>query len=108
MSEEPTERLSDGRPFEERVLAELAALNNRMAVFERLLVSFDGRLTSFDGRMNSLEEKVDSRLRETRPIWEAVLSRLELMDSKFDVLASDMLEMRGEINRLKRLVPPAA
>ncbi|HVF27208.1 MAG TPA: hypothetical protein VM943_03135, partial [Pyrinomonadaceae bacterium] len=75
MSEEPTERLNDRSSFEARVLSELATLGNRLA---------------------TLEEKVDARLRETRPIWQAVLSRLEVMDPKLDVLGRDLLETRAE------------
>ena len=58
--------------------------------------------------MAALEERVDARLQEARPIWEAVLSRLELIDSKLHVLNQDMLEMRGEVNLLKKRQPPAA
>ncbi|HEX8472851.1 MAG TPA: hypothetical protein VF666_02365 [Pyrinomonadaceae bacterium] len=89
MSEEPTERLGDDASFESRVLAELSSMNNR-------LTSLDVRLTSLDTRLTSLEDKVDARLRETRPIWEAVLSRLDVMDSKLDVLGRDLLETRAE------------
>ncbi len=87
MSEEPTERLNNENTFEARVLAEFAALNNRLT---------------------ALEEKVDARLRETRPIWEGVLSQLKLIDSKFDVMTHEWLELRGEMNLLKQRVPPAA
>jgi uncharacterized protein YaaR (DUF327 family) len=87
MSEEPTDRLEGNTPFETRVLRELANLNKRLA---------------------SLEEKVDSRLRETRPIWEAMLSRVETIDSKLDVLAKDLLETRADTELLKKRLPPAA
>jgi hypothetical protein len=56
MSEETTQDMPDGRSFEERVFARFDAL---------------------DARLASLEEGVDARLHETRPIWEAVLSRLD-------------------------------
>jgi archaellum component FlaC len=55
MSDNPTKEIPDSRSFEERVFA---------------------RFDNLDGRLTALEEKVDSRLRETRPIWEAVLTRL--------------------------------
>ena len=57
MSEDLTQNLPS-RPFEERVLAELAAINMHLG--------------SLDRRMTSLEEKVDARLHDTRPMWEAV------------------------------------
>lgn len=35
-------------------------------------------------RLSSLETKVDERLKETRPIWEAVNSRLDSIDARLD------------------------
>ena len=100
MSEEQTERFEGGTPFEIRVLRELANLNHRLT---------------------TLEEKVETRLYDTRPIWEAVLARLDSMetrlgsmdtrlakmDAKFDVVGSQLLDMRGDIEMLKKH-PPAA
>jgi hypothetical protein len=101
MSEERRQSLNGGDSFEARVLAEFAQLNNRMT-------SFESRMVSFDEHLISLEEKVDARLRETRPIWETVLSRLDLIDAKVGVLGNDLIHMRGEVDLLKKRVPPAA
>jgi len=98
MSEEQTERLNNENTFEARVLAEFAAINNRLTT----------ELGALNERLTTLEEKVDARLRETRPIWEAVQSQLKQIDSKFDVFAHEWLEMRGDIELLKKRVPPAA
>jgi hypothetical protein len=68
MSEDPTQNLPPFS-FEERVLTELAAIRQELSQQSVRLVSLDERLTS-------LEEKVDARLRETRPIWEGVQQRL--------------------------------
>lgn len=115
MSEEPSQSLDGGDSFEARVLAEFANLNGRMTSFDSRMTSFETLMESFKGRLASLEEKVDARLHDTRPIWESVLSRLENvdsklehMDSKFDVIASELLDLRGEVNLLKKRVPPAA
>jgi tetrahydromethanopterin S-methyltransferase subunit G len=114
MSEEDTEKLEGHTPFEIRVLRELANLNRR----------FDGVETCFaglEGRLTGLEEKVDTRLQETRPIWEAVLlrldkietrldsmdTRLESVEDKFDVVAAELLDMRTDIGRLKKRLPAA-
>jgi hypothetical protein len=51
MSDNPTREIPDSRSFEERVFARFDAL---------------------DTRLTTLEEKADSRLRETRSIWEAM------------------------------------
>ena len=101
MSEETTKNLGGEESFETRVLAELGAINSR-------LTSLEGKFETFNGRLNSLEEKVDARLHDTRPIWESVLSQLKMIDTKFDVHAHDMLELRAKMRDLEQRVPPAA
>ncbi|HEV3469335.1 MAG TPA: hypothetical protein VG148_08445 [Pyrinomonadaceae bacterium] len=137
MSEETTKNFNGEESFETRVLAELAALRNsmenrfatlenRFAALENRFAtlenrhandfrSVDARLTSIEGRVASVElkvdaldEKVDARLRDTRPIWESVLSQLKMIDTKFDVHAHDMLELRAKMRELEKRVPPAA
>ena len=76
MSDNPTQQTPDSRSFEERVLAH----------FENLY-----------GRLTALEEKVDSRLRETRPIWEAVLARLEAGENRLN-------DIEEEVKKLGRTV----
>jgi chromosome segregation ATPase len=61
MSDNPTRETPDSRSFEERVFA---------------------RFDTLDVRITALEEKVDSRLRDTRPIWEGVLARLTSIESE--------------------------
>ncbi|HEV3469334.1 MAG TPA: hypothetical protein VG148_08440 [Pyrinomonadaceae bacterium] len=96
MSEETTKNLEGEEPFETRVLSELARLSRQMAT----------GFAALGGRVTALEEKVDSRLRETRPIWEAVLARLDIIESKVEGLALNLLDVRGEVERLKRRLPP--
>ncbi|HEX5705942.1 MAG TPA: hypothetical protein VFX96_01505, partial [Pyrinomonadaceae bacterium] len=95
MSEEQTQSLNGGDSFEARVLAEFAQLNNRMASFETRMTSLETRMTSLEGRLTALEEKVEARLHDTRPIWEAVMSRLKIIDKKLDIFAKDMMELRA-------------
>jgi hypothetical protein len=92
MSEEQTDRLEGSTPFEIRVLRELVNLNHRLI---------------------ALEEKVEARLYDTRPIWESVLAgiqimstRLEKMDAKFDVVAAQLLDLRTDVELLKRSHQP--
>ncbi len=107
MSGELTERLEGSTPFETHVLRALEALSDRLT---------------------ALEDKVDARLRDTRPIWEAVLSRLDSMetrlhgmdarlermetrleriDEKFEVVAAEWLDIRAEIKTVKKRLPAA-
>ena len=82
--------MPDGRSFEDRVFARFDAL---------------------DARLNKLEERVDARLHETRPIWEAVLSRLDNIESEMKainrrvrVLHDDILRAREDQEDLRERV----
>ena len=107
MSEENTERFEGGTPFQIRVLRELANLNRRFDGMEARLTNLENRFASFEGWLTSLEEKVDARLRETRPIWENVLTRLETIDAKLDVFWRDLLETRADVEKIKKRLPAA-
>jgi chromosome segregation ATPase len=111
VKENPTKELPEATPFEQRVLAEFAALRSEVAeiriqqvamarniaVLDQRLTSLDQRVTSMDQRLTSLEEKVDSRLKETRPIWEAVQAQIKKLDGKFDLFILDLYEIRSDL-----------
>src|ERR671921_370616 len=79
MGDNPTRETPDSRSFEERVFARFDAL---------------------DGRLTTLEEKVDSRLRETRPIWEAVLTRLTSVEERLGSLERESRMSRRAMKEL--------
>ena len=83
MSDNPTRETPDSRSFEERVFA---------------------RFDSLDGRLTALEEKVDSRLRETRPIWEAMQADLETIKGDVAVVKDDVATVKGEVKGINRRV----
>jgi uncharacterized coiled-coil DUF342 family protein len=81
-----------------RILAEISGLRSEV--------------TELRGEVRALDEKVDSRLKETRPIWESALAQLkELRDEmdkgfrdigyKMDVLAKDVLQVRADQRDLR-------
>jgi len=82
MSEDLTQDLP--RSFEERVLSELSAMRQELA--------------AVNSRLSTLEEKVDTRLRETRPIWEGVLSRLTAIEAEMPRLGG----IESELARMNR------
>ena len=91
MSEDLTRNLPSS--FEERVLSELAAINARLI---------------------SLEEKVDLRLRETRPIWEGVQNQLKGIEKQLDdlnrqfgTLIKDSFNLRVRVEKLEDNQPTA-
>jgi predicted nuclease with TOPRIM domain len=119
VSDNPTRETPDSRSFEERVFARFDALDARMGRFETRLDTLEtkvdglgarlsslenkvdalgGRLTALEGKVDSLEEKVDSRLRETRPIWEGVLARLTAIESELPRLRV----IESELSRMNR------
>jgi chromosome segregation ATPase len=126
MGEETTKNFDGEESFQARVLAELAALSSGMAVTEERfgalqnqlatgfgqlqtrLTSVEGRVASLELKVEALDEKVDARLRDTRPIWESVLSRLHVIDKKFDIHAHDMLELQAKVKLLEERVFPDA
>ena len=98
MSEEHPQDLSENRSFEERVFARFDSMDTR----------FDG----LDSRVHSLE----ARALDTKPIWERALAeilevkqgveevkgRVENIERKFDVLALDMMQLRGDQRRVEK------
>ena len=105
MNEDRTKDLPGASRFEQRVLAEFAALRGEVAeirvqqtAMAKNIAALDQRLTLLDERLTSLEEKVDSRLKETRPIWEAVQAQLKKLDEKFTLFIRDLYDVRGDIS----------
>src|ERR1043165_6471206 len=104
MSEEITHGLPQ-RSFEERVLSELSGIRQeltqhgtQLTSVEERLTSVEGRMISVEGQMTSLEDKVDARLRETRPIWEDVLARLTAIEAELPRLGG----IESELARMNR------
>lgn len=89
MSEESTRDMPDARSFEERVFARFDAMEARFD-------AMDIRFNKLETRLIALEDKVDARLRETRPIWEAMKMQLDKIESKMDVIAVELLDMRAD------------
>jgi ribosomal 50S subunit-associated protein YjgA (DUF615 family) len=87
MSEEKTQNMTDGRSFEERILA---------------------RLDTIDARLQALESQAERRALETKPIWERALAEiLELKEGfanfqrKIKVLSHDIVQVRADQERVE-------
>jgi hypothetical protein len=92
MSNDTTESLRDSDDKLTLILTEVRGLNTRMD-------SFEGRMGRLEAGQEELEEKVDARLMETRPIWEAVLARLTSIE---DYQQAWIEEYVGYMTRLRR------
>ena len=133
MNEDPTKELPK-QSFEERVLAELAAILAEQAAtrvgvdavsaeVDAIRTEVDAirseqqavraqvdaiqvqqgamarNIIGLDERLTSLEATVEDRLKETRPIWEAVKAQIEKLDEKFDLMIRDLYDLRGKVAR---------
>ena len=98
VNEDPTKELPGASPFERRVLAELAALRSEVAEVRTQQMAMAKNIAAVDRRLTSLEKRVDARLKETRPIWEAVRAQIEKLDEKFNIFIRDIYDVRGDIS----------
>jgi len=106
-TEDKTRGLPEASSFEERVFARFNAVEATLnAVVERLaaLEGMSATLNAVAERLTTLEEKVDARLKETRPIWEGVQADVRRLNSKFDQMLADFFETRTNLTALDRRV----
>src|SRR5437879_3722884 len=60
-----------------------------------LLQDLNGRVRDMDERLSNLETKVDERLIDTRPMWEAMNNRITELEARMEARFAD-LETRME------------
>ena len=115
MNEDTTRELPGATPFEQRVLAEFAALRQEVGTVGQEVSALRQdvgvlrqEVSTLSTRLTALEEKVDERLRETRPIWEGVLARLTTIEtgikdicSQMKVLKEDLFYTRARVKYLE-------
>jgi len=139
MDEEPTKDLAT-RAFQKRVLDEFAAIRKEQSAMRGEIAELRAEqsamrnditeirteiveiraqqaamaknIGALDHRLTSLEERVDARLKETRPIWEAVQEQLQRLGEKFDGVLLEFYDLRHEmkihgrrIGKLEERVP---
>ena len=116
MNEEPTKDLAT-RAFQKRVLDEFAAMRreqvemrSEIAVIrsEQIAMQSDiaeihaqqatmaKNIAAIDQRLTTLEKTVDDRLKETRPIWEAVQEQVQRLVEKFDIVLQELYDVRTD------------
>ena len=76
---------------------DITEMRAQQAAMAKNIASLDLRVTSIDKRLTTLEEKVDERLKETRPIWETVQQQLQRVVDKFDVVLSDIYDVKIDV-----------
>ena len=73
------------------------SIHSRVESVDSRVESIHSRVESMDSRLGSLETKVDERLKDTRPMWEAVQAQLAEVRESQD-------RLRGEMEKGFRLV----
>lgn len=81
------------------ILAQLQIILSRLDAIEASQKTLDANQKSLETRQAALEEKVDRRLQETRPIWEAVLVQIIELKERQQKFEEDMLR---EMKRTRR------
>jgi len=106
MDKEQTKEFPDARSFEDRMLSGLTSIRTDMAMrftsLEQRLSNVGQRIESVEQRLITLEDIVDARLRETRPIWEAVQADIQRLDKKFDNVIRDLYDVRTDNDLLEK------
>ena len=93
----------------------LLQLRDQFERFDARQREFDARLSDLQSEVSALSKKVDERLYDTRPMWEAVQSQVsELreemekgfrkLDSKGELLAREFRDLFAEYRELERRV----
>ena len=69
--------------IDSRVVTRLLDIETRLVGLETRIGGLETRIDGLETRMESLEIKVDERMKETRPMWEALQAQLaELKESQ--------------------------
>jgi chromosome segregation ATPase len=90
-----------------KVETRLGKVETRLGNVETRLESAETRMGNVEARLESLEIKVDERMKETRPMWEALQAQLaELNESQekgfrrfdraMDLVAGDQTRLHGD------------
>lgn len=62
------------------------------------------RLGGMEQRLGTLEQKVDERLKDTRPLWEAVQTQLQQINYKLDAINKRFLHTEADVIALENRV----
>lgn len=76
---------------------EVGGLRGEVAEIRAQQMAMAKNVVALVQRLTSLEDKVDKRLKETRPIWEGVRAQIDKLDEKFNVFIRDIYDVRGDL-----------
>ncbi len=98
MSKDLTQKLNGSLEDKvDRLITIVQSMDSWGRSIDSRMENVETRLGSLETRLESLETKVDERLKDTRPIWEAVQTQLAEIRESQD-------RLRGEMEKGFRLV----
>jgi chromosome segregation ATPase len=93
MSEDPTKDLTEDLPTPEPALP-----NTTDSKLDWLIREMRQMRTDF----NALNQKVEDRLHDTRPIWQAVQAQLDKLTREVESQSNEITEIKQGLRRLER------
>ena len=100
MSEDTTQQLLLARV--DRLISIVEDTNRLVGQFDERIKNLEANQSALATQFESLEAKVDQRLKETRPIWENVLSRLDAIESRLDAVESRLDTLDARTSRIEK------
>src|SRR5215831_14713744 len=95
---------AETRGEQAEIRKDLGEMRSQQSASARNLAALEQRLISVEEKLVSLEDKADLRLKESRPIWEAVQEQLTKLNRKFDLTIKDFFELRSEVANHDRII----
>lgn len=81
----------------EDVKTDVQGLKSWANVTDNRLANMENKIVDFATQLNNLDEKVEKRLHDTRPIWEAALARLDNLETNVEAVKADVATIKSDI-----------
>lgn len=85
----------------ETLTADMQEVKTDMQDLKLRTASIENNLVYFATRLQNLEEKVDQKLHDTRPIWQAVLERLDRVENSLEAIQTDVRVIQTDVEVIK-------
>lgn len=76
----------------QEVKTEMREVKLRVSSLENNMVYFGTRLQTLEDKVDAVDEKIESRLYDTRPIWQSVLERLDKLEREVQEFRVEVLD----------------
>jgi len=79
------------------VKSDVRELKSWANVTDNRLANMENKIVDFATQLNNLDEKVETRLYDTRPIWQTVLARLDQLEAKLEAVKGDVATIKADV-----------